>query len=111
MACRYAFEVRLVRTVSRGAFRPPPRVDSALVALVPHPPALAPEAEAAFLAHVKRLFGRRRKVMLTALADALAQAPPAVRERVDALVQRRRPDALTPAEHLEVFRLLHAPPP
>ncbi len=60
-------------TVPPGAFRPPPRVDSAVVRLIPHaaPPVAADEAALAQV--VARAFAQRRKTLrnsLRALLDA-----------------------------------------
>jgi 16S rRNA (adenine1518-N6/adenine1519-N6)-dimethyltransferase len=67
------FRVGKLFTVPPGAFRPPPKVDSAIVRLVP----LAPEAvpyldHAVFAEVVARAFGQRRKTLrntLKGLAD------------------------------------------
>jgi 16S rRNA (adenine1518-N6/adenine1519-N6)-dimethyltransferase len=54
--------------VGPGAFRPPPRVDSALVRVVPHrtPPFAVPDP-ARFAEVVARAFGQRRKTLRNAL--------------------------------------------
>jgi 16S rRNA (adenine1518-N6/adenine1519-N6)-dimethyltransferase len=106
-----AFEARLVRRVPPSAFRPPPRVSSAVVVLTPRPPLLPEALEPAFLAHVKGLFTRRRKLMLSGLRPARAGLAPSAWDALEALVASRRAETLSPAEHLEVFRLLHDLPP
>ena len=61
--------------VGPGAFRPPPRVDSAIVRLVPH--ATAPFAvadPARFAAVVAAAFGQRRKTMRNSLAGLVDPA-------------------------------------
>ena len=57
--------------VPRGAFFPPPRVDSAVVHLVPHTvcPVDVP-SDAAFLRVSRAAFGQRRKTLLNALVGA-----------------------------------------
>ena len=60
-----AFAVRVVVDVPPGAFAPPPRVSSAVVALSPRRPRLAEETEA-FRALVKGAFGARRKTLRNA---------------------------------------------
>ena len=66
--------------VAPGAFRPPPKVDSAVVRLTPKPPALRPQADPARIATIVRAaFGQRRKTLGNALrgvldADALRAA-------------------------------------
>jgi len=62
-------------TVASGAFRPPPRVESAIVRLVPRPPAeLAGVDEVRFAAVVTRAFSHRRKTLRNALAPAVDAA-------------------------------------
>lgn len=60
--------------VPPGAFRPPPKVDSAVVRMVPRPPAeIGVEDASAFSQLVKAAFSQRRKTLrnaLSAIADA-----------------------------------------
>jgi 16S rRNA (adenine1518-N6/adenine1519-N6)-dimethyltransferase len=83
-----------------GAFRPAPRVHSAIVRVTYHPPSPAPRSEAAFDGLVRSIFMQRRKM----LANALAQfATSRGTEPGAALAQagidgRRRPETLTVAE-------------
>src|SRR5947208_194274 len=61
-------EPRIVRRVPARAFRPPPRVDSAVVALRTRPvPAFAPLAQEPFLRLVSDAFRHRRKQLRSAL--------------------------------------------
>jgi len=54
--------------VPPGAFRPPPKVDSAVVRLLPKPPAqVGIDAPALFAAVVRDAFGQRRKTLRNAL--------------------------------------------
>ena len=58
-------------TIGKGAFTPPPKVDSAVLHLVPRdPPLVAPEQIPAFRRLVTSLFSYRRKRMLKALREA-----------------------------------------
>jgi 16S rRNA (adenine1518-N6/adenine1519-N6)-dimethyltransferase len=60
--------------VPPGAFRPPPKVDSAVVRLVPRPPAEIGIDDAALFEHLVRdAFGQRRKTMRNAV-QALCSA-------------------------------------
>ena len=93
-----------------GAFRPAPKVESALVRLQFHPPDPASRDAALFAELVKAAFTRRRKTLRNALsafrgsdrirsAEALARA---------GLVATRRPETLTIAEWVrlaEVYAL------
>jgi 16S rRNA (adenine1518-N6/adenine1519-N6)-dimethyltransferase len=61
-------------TVAPGAFRPPPKVDSAVVRLVPRPAAEIGLRDAALFEHLVRdAFGQRRKTMRNAV-QALCSA-------------------------------------
>ncbi len=87
--------------VGPGAFAPPPKVDSAVVALTPLPPAARPEAPEALAGLLRRCFQHRRKQLqsllrktgtrdATAALDALGISPEA------------RPETLSP----ELFQKL-----
>jgi 16S rRNA (adenine1518-N6/adenine1519-N6)-dimethyltransferase len=66
---QYRFAMRKLFDVKPGAFRPPPRVDSAVVRLVPKPAgALAASDRAAFARVVTAAFTKRRKQLRNALA-------------------------------------------
>ena len=62
-------------TVGPGAFRPPPKVDSAVVRLVPRPPAeVGIDDPVRFAAIVRDAFGQRRKTLRNALSKLLDDA-------------------------------------
>jgi len=82
---QHAAHVEMLLKLPAGAFRPPPRVHSALVRLRFHPPEPAVKDPAVFAAIVQAVFTRRRKTLANALlayhgrvsvspAEALAQA-------------------------------------
>lgn len=64
---------RVLRTVGRAAFIPPPRVDSAFLELTRRPPHPAGAAAPVFIALVNRVFSCRRKTLLSALRDYAPQ--------------------------------------
>lgn len=65
-------EVTPLFAVAPGAFRPPPKVDSAVVRLVPRPRASVAIADPARFAQVVRAaFGQRRKTLRNALSGVL----------------------------------------
>lgn len=68
---RYYAEASVAGIVPRGAFFPPPKVDSAIVHLVPreHPPVEVP-GDAEFFAVSRALFNQRRKTLSNALIGA-----------------------------------------
>ncbi len=91
-------EARLVRRVPARAFRPAPRVDSAVVALRTRArPAFAPLEQRAFLRFVSDLFRHRRKQLRSALGHEAGLD----RERAEAalaaarIAPTRRPEELT----------------
>ncbi|GIW50731.1 MAG: ribosomal RNA small subunit methyltransferase A [Gemmatimonadales bacterium] len=93
--------------VKAGSFKPRPRVDSAVVRMVPiEEPLLDPVEHEDFRAFVTALFGQRRKQ----LAHSLRFITDASAERVErwlgsmGIDPRRRVETLSPAELLELFR-------
>ncbi len=70
---QYRCRVQALFEVGPGAFRPPPRVDSAVVRLVPHeqPPVQVTD-EARFEAVVRRAFAQRRKTLANSLRGMLS---------------------------------------
>lgn len=105
-----------VLRVPRGAFRPVPRVDSAVVRITPlDPPPLAPEEEGPFRELVRACFQWRRKQLGTILRghgglDLQEGAGEGALERLG-IDPRRRPETLSPEEFLELLRALPAAPP
>lgn len=84
VAVQFYTRPSLVTTVSRGAFWPPPEVDSAVVAMEVYeqPPVDAPRRD--LFRVVKAAFGQRRKTLLNALSAGLDlpkdRLEPALRE-------------------------------
>jgi 16S rRNA (adenine1518-N6/adenine1519-N6)-dimethyltransferase len=67
--------VELVLRVGSGAFRPPPKVDSAMLRLVPlDPPPHAVEDPGAFERIVRAAFSQRRKTLRNALMPLIEEA-------------------------------------
>lgn len=89
-------DVRRVLTLPPGAFRPAPRVHSAVVALRFRGPAVAVRDEAAFTAMVRSMFTQRRKTLSNALRPFAesrgATAGPALAHA--GIDPRRRPETL-----------------
>jgi 16S rRNA (adenine1518-N6/adenine1519-N6)-dimethyltransferase len=109
---QHVAEVSMVLKLPAGAFRPPPKVLSALVRLRFHPPAPPVNDPAIFAGVVQAVFTRRRKT----LANALLAFPPAVtttpaRVLRDADVDgTRRPETLSVAEFVRVADALTSQP-
>ena len=103
VALQVRFRMQKLFTVAAGAFRPPPKVESAMVRLVPMEGAALREAEAAVFDQIlRRAFSARRKTLSNALALALGP------EDYGALQIERglRPEALSPAHYLRIARYL-----
>lgn len=102
-----------VAAVPAGAFRPPPKVESAIVRISPlDRPAVAPENESRFRTLVLQLFGMRRKQMrriLRAVASLDADAADAVLRRAG-IEPQVRPETLAPAAFARLLAELRAIP-
>ncbi len=103
--------VRIAGIVPRGAFFPPPKVDSAVVHLVPRrEPPVQISSEDAFFAVSRAAFGQRRKTIANALAGASGLS--LERAAVDAALEAcgvdagRRGETLTLAEIAALSRAL-----
>jgi len=101
---------RLLLHLPPSAFRPPPRVHSALVRLEPpgHAPKLAPAQVAAFLTFLGRCFRQKRKTLFNNLRGAF---PP---EQVAAVLTehghtvRTRAETLNVQDFLQIFGALYS---
>ncbi|MBK8006318.1 MAG: ribosomal RNA small subunit methyltransferase A [Gemmatimonadetes bacterium] len=99
-------------TVPAGAFRPPPKVDSAVLRLRPLAEPLLPDSAVAdFRRFTVGLFGFRRKQLLRGLRE-LTTAPP---EQAGAwiaaagLEETQRPQELAPRDFVRLFRTVYPP--
>jgi len=88
--------------VGRGAFQPPPRVDSAVVRLVPHVADPFPMPDAARFAQlVAAAFSMRRKTLRNSLRGLVDEAGFAAA----GIAADRRPETLAPAEFARLAAL------
>ena len=70
---QYRFRLERLFTVPPGAFRPPPKVHSAVVRLIPHPlRELKAASEADFSRVVAKAFSMRRKTLRNALSGLIS---------------------------------------
>jgi 16S rRNA (adenine1518-N6/adenine1519-N6)-dimethyltransferase len=93
-------DVDRLLTLPPGAFRPPPKVTSAVVRLRFRPPVVDVGDRATFERVVRGVFMQRRKILLNALtpvADALGQSAAEMIERAG-VDPRKRPELLTVEE-------------
>jgi 16S rRNA (adenine1518-N6/adenine1519-N6)-dimethyltransferase len=89
-------DVRRVLALPPGAFRPPPRVQSAVVNLAFRPPAVPMNDEAVFETMVRAMFTQRRKMLANALAPyaRIRERDPAAALSAVGIDPRRRPETL-----------------
>ena len=94
---RLAADAKRVITLPPGAFRPPPRVRSAVVTLGFRPPPVSIADPALFERLVRSLFTRRRKTLLNAFgpfAGTVSPLPPRELLARAGLASDRRPETL-----------------
>ena len=98
VSCQVVAEAKYLMTVPPEAFRPPPKVDSAVVQLIPRPEPLVHDLPA-FLEFASACFTQKRKMLRNNLAGLYGK------ERIDS-----QPEAGLRAEQLSVEQLadLHA---
>lgn len=100
-----SYAIEYLRTVGAEVFRPRPKVSSAIVRLVrrPDPPFATVAERRSFQVFVRVLFGKRRKVLRTTLAEAAAALQrPLPSLAADVLQQRA--EALSPAALVALWR-------
>jgi 16S rRNA (adenine1518-N6/adenine1519-N6)-dimethyltransferase len=102
-------DVTLALRVPPGAFRPPPKVDSAVMRLdVLRAPRVPLADERRFHAVVRAAFAQRRKMLANALAASLGQPVEAIRAASESagIDPARRAETLTIPEFAELARRL-----
>jgi 16S rRNA (adenine1518-N6/adenine1519-N6)-dimethyltransferase len=89
-------DVRALLSLPPGAFRPPPKVESAVINLRFRPPAVSLRDEPAFEVMVRTMFMQRRKTLLNALRPyaATRDRDPRVALASAAIDPSRRPETL-----------------
>ncbi|PYO79231.1 MAG: ribosomal RNA small subunit methyltransferase A [Gemmatimonadetes bacterium] len=106
-------KVEQVMTVPASAFRPPPKVESAVVRITPlERPLVPPEYLDSFRTFVQAAFGQRRKqiqrVLRSVRAISIDQAV-AILEQTG-IEPTARPEVVSPGEFATLFRLLRETP-
>jgi 16S rRNA (adenine1518-N6/adenine1519-N6)-dimethyltransferase len=93
---RHAADVRRVLVLPPGAFRPSPKVQSAVVHVEFHDPEPAPRDSATFVALVRAIFTRRRKTLANALRafESGGGMSPDEALAIAGIDGRRRPETL-----------------
>ena len=106
VAVQYYAAPRLICTVPPSAFRPPPKVRSAVVRLEPRSrPAVEVDDEAAFFALVRAGFAAPRKQLRNSLSQGLSVPSAEVGQLLQSvgLDGRRRPETLSVEEWAQVY--------
>ena len=104
-------DVKRVLALPPGAFRPQPRVQSAVVRLSFRPSTIAISDHAAFVRMVRTMFTQRRKTLLNALKPFAAERSTDAGAALNSagIDPKRRPETLTMAELAELARWFVAP--
>jgi 16S rRNA (adenine1518-N6/adenine1519-N6)-dimethyltransferase len=101
-------DVELLFRIPAGAFQPPPKVESAVVRVVPRGEALvSPHEEQGFREFVQAIFGMRRKQMrrvLRGIGNHDAAAAESLLQRVQ-IEPDSRPETLAPAQFAALYRV------
>ena len=71
VAVSYYAEARTLFGVSPGSFMPAPKVDSAVIQLIPREPELRPKDEKTMFGVIKAAFAQRRKTVLNSISSSL----------------------------------------
>lgn len=100
-------EVKKVKVIKKGAFRPAPRVDSAVVRLKPHTTLpLQPQEINPFLNLVHSLFTQRRKTILNGITRIYKIPKPKAKALLEncGLEPNRRPEDLNQEEFIRLTK-------
>lgn len=98
-------DTEIIRDVPPTAFRPPPKVDSAVIRIVPRPkPLIEAEHAEPFRRFVQAIFGMRRKQIGNVL-KSLGSASSAGLESLS-ISPTARPETLTPSQFVSLFKTL-----
>lgn len=97
------FTSKLLFEVPPGAFNPKPRVDSAVIQLIPQNKTL--ENEKVFFDFVKRAFNLRRKLLINHLKNNENQLYQSLTDADQQILQKLRPENLSPQQYHNLFYL------
>lgn len=103
VAAHVGFQRRMAFSVPPAAFSPPPKVESAVVHLIPKPCFLEREAEAAFLKWVQCVFNQRRKTLLNNLQRCCPQEFEKHEKYLKSHYAQKRTETLAPSELMELY--------
>ena len=103
IAADVAFQRRMAFSVPPSAFSPPPKVESAVVHLLPKPNFWEPEKEQAFLKWVQCVFNQRRKTLLNNLQRCCPKEFERHHAHLKGKYEQKRTEALSPSELMELY--------
>ena len=109
---RAVANAEMMFTVPAGAFRPPPKVESAVVRIAPKPtPLIAPEQEESFRAFVQSVFSMRRKQIQRIIRSLWNLDPAAADQRLESIGvdPSARPETLSVEQFARLHSLLPSP--
>ncbi len=98
------FECRIVIQIPPEAFRPAPKVESAVLHLTPRESGLTQELEQVFLKWSHRLFQQRRKTLVNGIKNQFPDWYQANVESLTLRLQQRRPETMELDEWLDLFQ-------
>jgi len=104
-------QVEQVLRVPAGAFKPPPKVESAVVRLTPlAQPLVRADSLSAFRTFVQAAFGQRRKQMVRVLRSVRGLSPEGATELLEStgIELTARPEVVSPERFARLFELLTA---
>jgi 16S rRNA (adenine1518-N6/adenine1519-N6)-dimethyltransferase len=99
----------LLFTVPAGAFKPPPKVESAVIRITPKPqPVIRPADEKAFREFVQSVFSMRRKQVQRIIRSVWNLSPEAADERLGraGIIGSARPETLTVEQFARLYSLV-----
>ena len=102
-------DVEQVLSVARGAFKPPPKVESAVVRLTPRDKPLLPENRlSGFRTFVQAAFSQRRKQMVRVLRSVRGLSPEKAMEilRENGIDPTARPEVVSPEQFARLYESL-----
>jgi len=105
-------KVEQVLNVPAGAFRPPPKVESAVVRLIPLKKSIIPlESLTAFRSFVQAAFGLRRKQMVRVIRSIRGLSAEEATTALEnaGIDPAARPEIVTPKQFAQLFELLTRP--
>jgi len=101
VASALCFESRLVCHVGPKSFRPPPKVDSVVLQLIPKPALDVDEAQ--LISLVRWGFGQRRKLLLSRIRKERPEDFAQLSEAMLIELGSKRPENLSPSDWLKLF--------